>query len=127
MNHLTRRGSIVSALALASVALGSAPGSSAQQQASLTGNGFTLAGTAHASPATAILSAEGLTLVGTLSTRGVSADVAEPFGVLDAQDKARFMALFSAGDLKADLTEPWGQVDSSDLSEFVRRYESGQP
>ncbi len=127
MKRLTRRGSIVSALALASVALGSVQGSSVQNLATLSGDGFTLSGTAHTSPATAVLSGEGLTLVGTLSARGVSADVAEPFGILDAQDKARYMALFSAGDLKADLAPPSGLIDSSDLSEFVRRYESGQP
>ncbi len=128
---MNRRGAILATVALASVALGTVPSAGVQNRTMLSGDGFSLSGSAQTSPSTCVLSGEGLTLVGTLSEHrplvASGADVAEPFGVLDTQDKVRFMALLGAADPAADLAEPKGVVDSSDLSEFIRRYESGRP
>lgn len=127
MKPLTYRFASIAGLALASVALATAPGASGQIRATLTGDGFRLIGEAGQAPSTAILTGDGLTLVASIAHRGPTADVAEPFGSLDVADKTRFMSLFAEQNPAADLAEPKGVVDSNDLSEFVRRYETGQP
>ncbi|MFI4896624.1 MAG: GC-type dockerin domain-anchored protein [Phycisphaerales bacterium JB059] len=121
-----RRTALITLLTGASVALATAPGAAPATKTLLRGQGFSLEGRAlPASPT--VLSGEGLTLVASIEARPPSADVAPPFGVLDLQDKTRFMELLTRGDLSADLAPPAGVVDSADLSEFIRRFEAGQP
>jgi len=125
---LTYRLASIAGLALASVALATSPGASVQMRATtLTGDGFVLEGEARPAQRTAVMSADGLTLVATIGSRGPTPDVAEPFGSLDQADKVRFMSLFDQQNPAADLADPRGVVDSADLSEFIRRFESGQP
>ncbi len=121
-----RRTGLLSLLTCASAALATAPGAAPATRTLLQGQGFSLEGRAVAAAPT-VLSAEGLTLVASIEVRPPSADVAPPFGVLDMEDKARFMQLLTRGDLAADLAPPTGVVDSADLSEFIRRFEAGQP
>ena len=119
-----RKVTLASAALLTVVTLGVASDSAALNRVS--GDGFTLTITpviGHEG----VLEGEGLTLVARVTRMAPSADVAEPFGEFDAQDKVRFMTLLGSGDRRADLAAPWGVVDSADLSEFVRRFESGQP
>lgn len=127
MKHSKRTITLIATLALASGALATAPGAASTRGVTLSGDGFTLAGHAQPSTGVAVLSAEGLTLTGSISVRPLSADVALPYGVLDTQDKAVFMSLMGAEDPRADLAEPRGVIDAADLSEFVRRYETNQP
>ncbi len=116
---------LASAALLGGVAL--AAGSDSGAPGSMGGDGFTLMLTPAVRPSVGVLEGEGLMLVARITRLAPSADVTEPFGVLDAQDKVAFMTLLGSGDQRADLAAPWGIVDSADLSEFVRRYESGQP
>ena len=127
MKHARRSITMIATLALASGALATAPGASGARTTTLSGEGFTLSGHAQTRPSEVVLQADGLTLTGSFSVRALSADVAQPFGVLDTQDKAAFMSLMGAQDPRADLAEPKGVIDAADLSEFVRRYETNQP
>jgi len=120
-----RKATLASAVLLSGVALAVASDSSATGR--MAGDGFTLTITPAPRHNAGVLEGEGLTLVAQITRLQPSADVAEPFGVLDAQDKVVFMTRLGAGDTRADLAAPWGVVDSADLSEFIRRYESGQP
>ncbi|MBZ0172705.1 MAG: hypothetical protein K8E66_10025, partial [Phycisphaerales bacterium] len=56
-----------------------------------------------------------------------TADLAEPFGVLDLQDVNAFTQGFFAGDLIADLAAPFGILDLQDVNEFVDVFVSGCP
>ncbi len=120
-----RMRALASIVLLAWVALAAA--SDSQAPGTMVGDGFTLTITPVLSHNVGVLEGDGLRLVAQVTRVAVSADVAEPFGVLDAQDKVAFMTLLGDGDARADLAAPWGVVDSADLSEFVRRHESGQP
>ena len=120
-----RKTTLASAAVLGGVALAVASDSSAPGR--MAGDGFTLTITPVLRHNVGILEGEGLTLVAQVTRLQPSADVSEPFGVLDAQDKVEFMTLLGAGDARADLAAPWGVVDSADLGEFVRRFERGQP
>jgi len=93
----------------------------------MVGDGFTLTITPAPRHNVGVLEGEGLTLVAQITRLAPSADVAEPFRVLDAQDKVVFMTMLASGDHRADLAPPWGVVDSADLAEFIRRHEESQP
>lgn len=53
------------------------------------------------------------------------ADLAVPFGELDAADTVEFIGLFLAGSPLADLSAPFGIVDFGDLSRFFDLYAEG--
>lgn len=53
------------------------------------------------------------------------ADLAVPFGELDAADTSVFIGLFLSGSPLADLAAPYGIVDFADLSHFFDLYAEG--
>lgn len=55
------------------------------------------------------------------------ADLAEPYGVLNFFDIARFIDLYQAQDPVADLAAPYGTVNFFDVSAFVSLYNTGCP
>lgn len=127
MKHTAHPATLIATLALASGALATAPGAAGPSASVLSADGFTLTGRATPSPGVMTLAADGLTLTGAVRAFRPTADVAEPFGVLDAQDKIVYMNLLGAEDTRADLAEPWGVINAADLSEFIRRFDTDQP
>ncbi len=62
--------------------------------------------------------------------RGVStacspADLAEPFGTLDASDVLEFLTRFGAGDESVDYATPEMQFDFSDVVEYLKLFSQG--
>ncbi len=56
-----------------------------------------------------------------------SADLAEPFGVLNLFDLSAYLALFNTGDPAADLAAPLGSLDFFDLAAYLNRFNAGCP
>jgi subtilisin family serine protease len=56
-----------------------------------------------------------------------TADLAEPFGVLDLADIQAFTAAFIAGDPLADLAAPTGVFDLADIQAFTAAFIAGCP
>ncbi|MFI4897095.1 MAG: GC-type dockerin domain-anchored protein [Phycisphaerales bacterium JB059] len=56
-----------------------------------------------------------------------TADLAEPFGVLDFSDVSAFLIAFSAMDSAADLAPPLGVFDFSDVTTFLASFGAGCP
>lgn len=52
-------------------------------------------------------------------------DLAEPFGVVNFFDLARFVQLHAARDPRADIVAPWGSIDFFDLAAFVNYFAQG--
>ncbi|MCC5822293.1 MAG: formylglycine-generating enzyme family protein [Phycisphaerales bacterium] len=55
------------------------------------------------------------------------ADLAPPFGVLDATDLAAYLDLFQSGDAAADLAEPFGVINFFDLAAYLTAFNAGCP
>ncbi len=55
------------------------------------------------------------------------ADIAEPFGEVDAFDLLAFIDAFGNADASADIAEPFGEVDLYDLLAFIDAYDAGCP
>ena len=53
------------------------------------------------------------------------ADLAPPYGQLDAMDIITYVQLFMAGAPIADLASPYGVIDTADLSRFMLLYSVG--
>jgi len=56
-----------------------------------------------------------------------SADLAQPFGVVDSTDTTTFIDAFLSGNTAADLAAPFNQLDMMDMQEFIISYLSGCP
>jgi hypothetical protein len=56
-----------------------------------------------------------------------TADLADPFGVLDLADIVAFITAFGAQDPDADLAEPFGVFDLADIVALVTAFEAGCP
>ncbi len=90
------------------------------------GQGFRLelTPTAHAPH---VMSGEGFTLAAAVSQspRRCAADLAAPFGVLDAQDTAEFVRRMETAAASADLAEPFGRIDAADLVAYNAAHAAG--
>lgn len=53
------------------------------------------------------------------------ADLAAPYGTLNAADMLAFIELFLAGSPIADLTQPFGVIDFTDLSRYFESHAAG--
>ncbi len=90
------------------------------------GDGYRLELTLAEAP-THVMHGEGFTL-SAVSSRAPSrcaADLAAPFGVLDAQDTAEFVKLMERGDRAADVAEPFGAIDAADLVAYSASHAAG--
>lgn len=56
-----------------------------------------------------------------------TADLAEPFGVLNFFDVTAYIALFNAQDPASDLAAPFGTFNFFDVTEFISLYNAGCP
>lgn len=55
------------------------------------------------------------------------ADLAAPYGTLDATDLAEYLARFQAADPTADLAEPFGMINFFDLAAYLAAFNAGCP
>lgn len=62
-----------------------------------------------------------------ISSNGCSADLAEPFGVLNFFDLLVYIDLFNASDLQADLTSPFSVINFFDLLAYLSAFNAGCP
>jgi hypothetical protein len=58
---------------------------------------------------------------------GCTADLAEPFGLLDLADITAFIVAFQNSDPIADLAEPYGLFDLADITAFAIAFAAGCP
>ncbi|MEM1183758.1 MAG: GC-type dockerin domain-anchored protein [Planctomycetota bacterium] len=59
--------------------------------------------------------------------RAATADIAQPYGVLDLDDVDAFIEGFLTGDVVADLAAPVGVLDLDDVDVFITSFLSGCP